>query len=545
LQQGRGPTEDLASRVSVWIAGVSLLVLLLSSVNVANLLLLRSISRSREVAVRVSLGASRGRLIQQWLVEGLLLSFAAALCATIVARWSATSVHAFLLPKAAPASILNLRLLAFTAIVGFGSGLVASLIPALLTAQRDFARLLGSGRSHGPQRLALQRFLIGVQVALAMVLLDGAGLFVSSFRQVRSIDLGLDVDHMLYVNVDFGSWQKMIRADRAARADVTAKYTAMLDAIRRLPGIDRASMSAGSAFGTATAVALYRPGHPPERGSMVPFMRAVASDYFETVGTRLVRGRLFNAGDHRPEAHVAIVDESTAKQYLPGGNGLESCVVVGSDNCTRIVGVVKDAALWDMIGEKGKFVYTPLEAWDDHAITTIEIRAADDPQRLIPAIRRAVQSVSPDLPWVDVHPVSVDLDPQLRPRRVSASMFTVFGILALGLAAVGLYGLLAYAVAQRSHEIGVRKALGAADGGIARLVVRGALEITMVGVVVGLVASLAAGRLVASQLYGVSPRDPVIIAISAASLIVVTIVAALAPVRRATRVDPVVALRAD
>jgi len=545
LQQARGPTDDLASRASIWIGAVSLLVLLLASTNVANLLLLRSLSRSREVAVRVSLGASRGRLIQQSLVEGMLIAASAVVCALFVARWSAASVNAFLLPKARPTSIIDPRLLTFTAAVGLGSGLIAALAPALVTARREFAKYLGSGRmAGGPQRVGLQRFLIGLQVALALVLLVGAGLFVTSFRQIRAIDLGVDVDHVLSVSVAFGSIQESLR-DPGARATANALFGEMVDRVRRVPGVARASTSTGSAFAASSATALFRPGHSPAQGSPVPFFRAVGTDYFQTTGTALVRGRLFSPDDHRPNSHVIIVDESAAKRFLPEGNVLEGCVVVGSDPCVHVVGVVKDAVMWDMLGDKGQIVYRPIESFDGGTITTIVIRAAGDPVGLIPAIRAAVQSVSPTLPWVDIHPVGQDLDPQLRPRRISASIFAVFGILALGLAAVGLYGLLAYAVAQRSHEIGVRKALGAADAGIARLILRGALGITVSGVVTGVVASLAASKLVASQLYGVSPRDPMIIAVSAASLIVVTIIAALVPVRRATRVDPVITLRAD
>jgi predicted permease len=545
VQQGRGPSADLASRMSIWIAAVSLLVLLLASANVANLLLLRSLSRAREVAVRVSLGASRGRLVQQWLVEGGLLATTAVICALAVARWSAASVHTFLLPDALPASLLNPRLLGFTMLVGLGAGLVASLIPAVVIAHRDSARTLGTSRmSGGPQRVGLQRFLIGAQVALAMMLLVGAGLFVTSFRQIRAIDLGIDVDHVLFVNVDFGSMRKL-SSDQRASSDANALYRQMLEQIRRVPGVAHASMSAGSSFGPSSAAAMFRSGTTPVQGPPT-LLRPVSTDFFETIGTALVRGRLFTSEDHRLNSHVAIVDESAAKLYLPGGNGLESCVVVGRDQCTRIVGIVKDAVRWEMLGEKGNVAYVPLESREDvETVTTISVRATGDPVALIPAVRRAVQSVSPELPWVDVHPVSQDLDPELRPRRMSAAMFTTFGILALGLAAVGLYGLLAYAVTQRSHEIGVRKALGAADSGIVRMVLRGALGVTLVGVAVGLVASLAASKVLASQLYGVSPRDPLILSISAASLIVVTIIAALAPVRRATRVDPVVTLRAD
>jgi len=543
LQLGRGPADNLTSRVSIWIAAVSLLVLVLASINVSNLLLLRSLSRSQEVAVRVSLGASRSRLMQQWLVEGALLSVAAGTCALITARWSATTVHAFLLPKVSPKSVLDARLLVFTALVSLGAGLVASLLPALVTVYRDSARTLGTGRRGGPQRVVIQRILIGTQVALAMVLLVGAGLFVKSFREIRAIDLGIDVDHVLFVNVDFGSMQKLWR-DRNARASANAIYREMLGQVKRVPGVRRASMSAGSTFGASSAIALYRPGIPPRQGMAVPFFRAVAPDFFETTGTPLIRGRFFNADDHRANSGVLIVDETTAKEFLPGGDVLQGCVVAGSDQCAHVVGIVKDAVMWDMIGQKGRIVYGPVED-SDEPITTLEIRTAGDPSELIPAIRRAIQSVSPDLPWVDVHPVSQDLDPQLRPRRISAAMFTTFGILALGLAAIGLYGLLAYAVAQQSHEIGVRKALGATDGRITRMVLRSALGVTIGGVAIGLLASLATSKIVANQLYGVSARDPVILSISAVSLIAVSIIAALAPVRRATRVDPVVTLRAD
>jgi hypothetical protein len=281
-------------------------------------------------------------------------------------------------------------------------------------------------------------------------------------------------------------------------------------------------------------------------GTPVPFGRAVGTDYFETMGTSLVRGRLFMAADHMPGAHVAIIDETAAKQYLPGGNGLDPCVYLGNDQpCTQIVGVVKSTVLWEMTGTKGSIVYVPLEAWPEQRINMMEIRTTGDPRPLVPALRQAVLSVSSDLPWADIVPVSERLAPQLRPWRLGASMFTAFGVLALCLAAVGLYGLLSYVVTQRTQEIGIRKALGAPSGGVVQLVLRGALAMTVAGVTIGIVAALAAGRLIASQLYGVSSRNPTVIAASAVVLVVVAIVASLAPAIRATRVDPLVALRAE
>jgi hypothetical protein len=274
-------------------------------------------------------------------------------------------------------------------------------------------------------------------------------------------------------------------------------------------------------------------------------MRAVGTNYFETMGTSLRRGRLFTAADHVPNAHVAIVDEATAKQYLPDGNGLDPCVYLGSDQtCTEIVGVVLNTVRWEMTGDKGSVVYVPLEAWPD-AITMMEVKTIGDPTSVIGSLRQAVLSTAPDLPWADVRPVSQILDPQLRPWRLGATMFSALGVLALCLAAVGLYGLLSYIVTQRAQEIGIRKALGASDGGVVRMVVRGGLAMTLVGVAAGVIIALAAGRFVASQLYGVSPRDPWVIALCAAVLVAVSVVACLAPARRATRVDPMVTLRSE
>ena len=227
------------------------------------------------------------------------------------------------------------------------------------------------------------------------------------------------------------------------------------------------------------------------------------------MGTSLRRGRLFTAADHAPTAHVAIVDEATAKHYWPTGDALDPCVYLGSDEaCTQIVGVVANTVLWQITGDKGFTVYVPIETVPDQNVTMIEVRTSGDPTASISAVRHAVSSASANLPWVDIQPLSQRLAPQLRPWRLGASMFTAFGVLALCLAAVGLYGILSFMVAQRTREIGVRKALGAQSGSIVRMVLRGALGMTLAGITAGIVIALGAGRFVANQLYGVSPRDP-------------------------------------
>lgn len=527
----RGPAPERDARISLWVAIVSLIVLLIASANVANLLLLRGLERSREFALRLSLGASRRRLVQQALVEGTILSVAGALGAIVLASWSAASMRTFFLPNAERTGVLDARVLAFTAIVALGTGIIAALVPALVTARRDFGPLLGAARATmSRSRLVLQRALIGVQVTLATMLLVGAGLFVTSLTNVRAVDLGLDVDHLLYV-----------------RLDAPATYLTVLERVRQLPGVASAAVTAGEPLASGWGVSLKRRGQEPlRRGSPVPFGRAVGTDYFVTMGTRLIRGRYFTAADHHANANVAVVDEATAARIWPGTDPLDPCVYLGSDDrCTEIVGVVANTVLWQITGERGMIVYVPIEAWPEQAISMMEVRTSGDPEELIPALRQVIAAAAPGLPWIDIKPLAEWIAPQVRPWRLAASMFTAFGVLALLLAAVGLYGMLSYIVARRTQELGIRRALGAGDRGVVAMVIRGGLWMTVPGIVVGVAVALAAGRLLASELYGVAPHDLRAIMIGALSLLVVTVIACVAPARRATKVDPMVTLRSD
>jgi putative ABC transport system permease protein len=542
----RGPVRGGDARVSLWLGAVSILVLLIACANVANLLLLRGLARARETALRLSLGATRARLARQAVIDGLCLATIGAIGALIVARWSGTALRTFLLPKAGDTTVVDGRVIAFMMLITIVTGIVASIVPAIVTARRDFGPLVSAGRTSGSrERLRLLRTLIGTQVALATTLLIGAGLFVTSLKNVHGIDLGLDVDHILYVQLDGGSRRKA--PDETGSAGSAATYNIMLERVRAVPGVVRASLTAGEPFASGWGISVQRRGgSPPAPGTPVPFGRAVGSDYFETMGTRLVRGRFFNAADHQSGKRVAIIDESTAKQYWPNADPLDQCAYVdGNTECTEIVGVVQSTVLWDVVGDKGSIVYVPIEGPLGKSATMMEVRTSRDPAALTSAVRQAVLSVASDLPWVDIQPVSRRLDPQIRPWRLGASMFSAFGALALCLAAVGLYGLLSYAVAQRTHEIGVRKALGAADGKVIRMVLGDALAMTIVGIVVGVGLALGAGRAIAAQLYQVSPRDPLVFLVCASVLIVVAIIACAAPMRRALGVDPIVALRAD
>ena len=287
---------------------------------------------------------------------------------------------------------MNGRVIAFMLAVTVVTGLLASIVPAVVTARRDFGRLVSAGRASGArERLRLLRTLIGVQVALATMLLIGAGLFVTSLRNVRGIDLGLDVDRILYVKLDGGAPGQKSQ-DPTTNATTAATYNAMLERVRAVPGVVRASLTAGEPFASGWGISLQRRGGaPPAPGTPVPFGRAVGADYFETMGTRLVRGRFFNAEDHRSGKRVAIIDESMAKQYWPNGDPLDPCVYLGSDQaCTEIVGVVANTVLWDVVGDKGFIVYVPIESDWARGITMMEVRTSRDPAALIAPVRRAV-----------------------------------------------------------------------------------------------------------------------------------------------------------
>ncbi len=546
LVVARGPERGADARVALWLAAVSVVVLLIACANVANLLLLRGLARARETALRLSLGATRARLARQAMIEGLLLAVVGAIGALVVARWSGSALRAFLLPTADRAAVVNGPVIGFMLAVTVVTGILASIVPAFVTARRDFGPLVSAGRTSGArERLRLLRTLVGSQVALATMLLIGAGLFVTSLRNVHAIDLGLDIDHVLYVKLYGGARQKS--QDSVARARAAAMYNTMVERVRGVPGVARASLTAGEPFASGFGLGIGRRGSArPAPGTPVPFGRAVGSDYFETMGTRLLRGRFFNASDHQAGKRVAIIDESTARQFWPNADPLDACAIVDSgSSCTEIVGVVSNTVLWNVVGDKGMVVYVPLESPWGQPATMMEVRTSGEPAAIIGLVRQAILSVSPDLPWVDIQPVARRLDPQIRPWRLGASMFTAFGLLALSLAAVGLYGLLSYGVAQRTHEIGVRKALGAADGRVIRMVLGDALAMTAVGVVIGSGLALVAGKAIAAQLYQVSPRDPLVFAVCAVVLILVAIVACTAPMRRALGVDPIVALRSD
>jgi len=540
IQAARGPNAiNIEARVSLWIGAVAALVLLVACANVANLLLARGMGRRREIAIRLGLGSSRARVLRLVLTEALLLASAGGAVALLVAVWGGALVRDLLLPQLpGEATVLHWRVLAFTVGVSAAAGLLAGIAPALHSSRADLAGALRGGACDAtPARARLRAALLATQVALTVVLLAGAGLFVRSLRGVDSLDLGLDLDHALRVQVN-------ARAAGLDRAQSDALYLRLLERVRSVPGVERAAVTVGSPFSSEYVVDLRTSG----RDSLVgpAFLNAVTAEYFASLGMRIVRGRGLTDADVSAAAPVTVVGRTFARQLWPGEDALGKCLYVNADQttCVQVVGVVSDARLAELIEEPKLQYYLPLSR-DSSGVSDLLVRTAVPARNAVTTVRRALQGSEADLPYLSVRALQDDVAAQKRSWRMGATMFLAFGLLALAIAAVGVCGVTAYGVSQRTREIGVRIALGAQPGGVVRLVLAQGVTAAAAGAAVGLLGAVALGRAVRSLLYGVAPADPLVLGSVTAAMLAVALLAAWLPARRATKVDPIVALQAE
>ncbi|HVE77754.1 MAG TPA: ABC transporter permease [Gemmatimonadaceae bacterium] len=545
LLPARGPTAGPEGKVAVWLAGMAAVVLLVACANVANLLLVRGIQRRREIAVRLAVGAGRGRIASQLLTESLVLAALGAVTAIAVIVWGGALVRAYLLGDGvrAPAA-LDWRVLAFTAVATAITGLVCGVAPVLGALRCDVASTLKAGvREGGAPRSRLRSALLVGQVALTLVLLAGAGLFVRSLRNLRGLDLGLDVSRVVLLNVD-------VQGAGYAPGDADAVYRRLLARAGELPGVERAGLATTAPFWSSTAYGVHLPGQDslPSLAAGGPYYNAVNPGFFATVGARLRRGRVFTDADRAGTAPVALVNETMARRYWPAEDALGKCFRVGGPEgpCRQVVGVVGDTRRMQVQEEPAAQFYLPLDQEPDPMpMRVLFVRLSPAAAEAPETIRAAIQRTASDLPAVTAVPLRDAVDAQLRPWRLGAAMFSAFGLLALTLAAVGLFGVTAYTVGQRTQEMGVRMALGARPADVFRLVVGRGLRVAALGLVIGAAAALVAGRALSSLLVAVEPRDPLILALVAATLLAVTLLASYLPARRAARIQPAVALRQE
>lgn len=536
-------------KIAILLSAMAALVLIIACANVANLLLVRALARRREIAVRLALGVSRGRLISQLLVEGVLLAAMGGAGALVIALWGSRAIRALLLGDAAwVGSGVDWRVFGFTTVVAVVTGVVTALIPALQAARTDLNTGLKQGQADaGGGRLGVRSVLLATQATLALVLLAGAGLFVQSLRNVASLPFGVDVDHVLIAQISAGSVG--LSPEQSRRL-----FLAFGDRVRALPGVSDAAVSLGLPFGLSWGVSITVPGKPRPGLQREPVQYAVTPGYFHTLGISLLAGREFTDDDHAGAAPVAVINKTAADVYWPGENPVGQCAKLGSDSapCTTIVGVVSNTRRQEIVEGLVPQVYRPLTQRTDSGTNSTAaffgytlVARASDVSRVAEPMRRAMQETDPLVPYVNVRTMAAAVGAQTVTWRLGAGVFSAFGGLALVLAAIGLYSVLSFGVAQRIREFGVRLALGAQVADLMRQTIARGLTPVIAGLAVGLLLATLSARLVTSLLFGVSPQDPGVLGAVSAILLVAALAASVLPAWRAARVDPATALRSD
>lgn len=527
------------------IVGVVVFVLIIAAANIMNLLLLRTAQRRREIAVRRALGVSRGRLFEQIATEAVILAIGGSVVALVFAFWTGTALQRLILPRVHwPGGVIDGRTTTFVVATSIVVALATAVLPSLEAGRTDLTDSLTSGsRQTGRRTSRLRTTLLVVQTALCVVLLVGAGLFLRSVQNVTSIDLGFDFEDRLFFSAAFDD----------ASAHATELGSAIPEAVQRLRQVDGVIAAAYMDYAPIAGYSVrpvILPGHDKlpqladgERG---PTVGSVSPSYFAAVGVPLLMGRDFTTADSREAASVAIVSQRLAKLYWPNENPLGKCVQLGRDaHCTRIVGVVGDTHRMSIIEKPATQMYLPI-AQTTSAPRQIAVHVR--PGREVAVTRAAdeiLRSLVTDPVLIQARRFADVTRRELRPWRLGATLFTALGILALAVAAVGIYSVVAYGVSQRTHEMGVRIALGARRADIVDLVLSEAVRVAAFGAALGIVVSLAMGRLIASLLFGITPANPVVLAAAGLILGVVAAIAALIPAWRASSVNPVNALRAE
>jgi putative ABC transport system permease protein len=549
-----GRTQELSqsARVSLWLAGVAFAVLLIACANVVNLFLARIVQRDHEMAIRLQLGASRPRLAGQMLVESLLLSFAGGGAALLVSYWIRPLIGAVLFTKDFyVGNLLNWRVLAISLLLVTLIGLFVGLLAARRAVRQDLAFALKQGsQGKSRERSALRSGLLVTQVALTLVLSIGAGLFIESLRHAYMFDQGFETNRVLFVSMNLGT-------SGMKPEGINSAYRQLAERANGAPRVERSALAGSVPLveGTYTSVK-----DPSSKDSASAGIDRVGPDYFATLGIKILQGRSFLPTDRFGAPPVAIVNETLASDLWHAENPIGKCLVLRNyeKQCHTVVGVVPDQLRSLAAGRtmsrhmfgpsfNNSDAYFPLEQSVtkdlDTPATGLLIRTSGDAPGATHDISEALAGLAPGGRYVAVRPLSEWMDPQIRPFRLGASMFSFFGALALLLAAVGIYGVLAFLVRHRTSEIGIRMALGALPQDVLRLIVWQGMKFVGLGLAIGIVTALGLSRVVRSLLFEVTPTDVWSYAGASGVLLVVSLAACLIPAWRAARVDPSISLR--
>jgi putative ABC transport system permease protein len=542
--------RDIRPALLVLLGAVTL-VLLIACANVANLLLARAHGRAREVAVRAALGAGRARLVRQFLAESVVLGGIGGAAGLLVAFWCTRALIAL-----GPATIPRLpdigidwRVLGFTMAVALATSVLFGLAPAIASTSGAIARfIVSAGRGAvGAASARTRKALVAVEMALAVVLLVGAGLLVRSYGRITNVDPGFSPDRVL-------TFHLALPEAKYATADAVSRFTgALVDRVAQSPGVESASAIMGLPLDTDFAISssFLRAGEADSADSPVAGMRIITPSYFATMKIPLRSGRFFEAHDDAAGPEVVIINEQAAQRYWTGRNPIGQQLRLGvrlvsgvRSGQKTIVGVVGD------VKYRGLDIAAPPEIYLPHAQhpvsdLTIAVRTAGDPLAFVPSARSELASLDRELPIADIYPMTNVVDRSVAERRFTMLLLAAFAGVAVALAAIGIYGVLAYLVSQRTSEIGVRLAMGATPRDVARLFVREGAALTVIGLAAGLLGAAAATRALQSLLFGVSATDTTTFAAVAGVLVAIALAASYVPARRAARVDPMTALRGD
>ncbi len=526
-------------------------VLLIACANVANLLLARAAARMKEVAIRTALGAKRWHLVRQLLTESVLLALIGGTIGLLLAFWGVKALVAFNpsnLPRADEVGIDG-TVLAFTLLVSIVTGMLFGLAPALQTSKTDLQRTLKEGgRSSSADRggQAVRRVLVVAEVALALTLLIGAGLLIRSVARLQGVDPGFDPRNLLTFNIS------LAQAKYPSDTQQIAFFDEVLPRIAGVPGVQAVGATSVMPFGGSWTTGSFEiegyqqpPGQPSPWGDI----RFVSADFFKTLRVPLLKGRVFTERDGPSAPPVVVVDEELVRRYWPNQDPIGKRISRGAPageqpEWMEVVGVVGHTKHEGLDAENRVQLYFPYRQSGMRSMA-IAVRTAGEPQRLTSSVRQAVQSLDRDLPLSQVATMEQNLEASVGQRRLSMILLGLFAGIALVLASIGIYGVMSYSVTQRSQELGVRMALGAARGRVLRLVLGQGMRLAVLGIGIGLLGAFLLTRLIASQLYAVRATDPLTFTAVALLLGAVALFANLLPALRATRVDPVVALRQE
>lgn len=536
-----------------WLSAMAGLVLLVACGNVAGLLLVRATERRRAMAVRLALGARRIDLALLLGIEGLVVAGAGGLAGIVLATWAAPMLERVVMPGAAITPLTSdWKILAATAALLVAVGVGCSVLPIVRSMRADYRGLLGGTSSHsGPRTTKRRHILLGGQIALATTLTAAATLFLSSWWHLKGIDLGLAPEHVLVIRANL--------TDNGYTDEQTARiYESLLMRLRSLPDVRAASVALNAPFVSRTRwPGVTVPGASSDANSHQLFdINAVGRDFFASTGTSLLQGHDFTGSENAGNERVVIINARMKRRYWPDADPIGQCITISEPGparpvatrqgrqCVRIIGVTQDTRTAGPRKQAPMQLYVPLGQWPV-VPQTLVLHTRSAASLATPAVRHAIREVDASLPYVDVRSLSELIAPAERPWLLAASLFSLFCAIALALAAAGIYASFSYAVSLRSHELGIRLALGSSRGAVMSLIARSAAKVAALGIFAGLLGAFVVGHVMMRLLIDTSPTSPLLLAATVASVFVVALLAVLAPAYRAATLDPVAVMRAE